>query len=1373
MFRKNVLHLIILLLIVHLSSAKAQLGTLFNGEQLLSSSFVQGVYHDKLGFIWVATDNGLNRYDGYSFLVFGQEDGLNCENVNCISESKTGDILAGTVDGVFLKVNGRFQELKDEASGNPIQSYVSSFYHTPKGEVWLTTSGVGLWQVVDNNTVRRIQLDSQNATFIKCVEIDKYGTLWVATEKKGIIAFRNIGNADKPHYKEVACLKPDHTAIYPSMCKDSNGDLYVGFLESGLYKIDVKAKTLSPVNAVCETGGPVGNKMMVNSLALRKDGKLFIGTNGNGLKVYDPATGLVRLSTISSGQVDMTRTKVVSIVHDNDNNMWLGLLQKGLFFSTPREKSFSALGMKQGQNSVVGQSCIMAVMRQKNGILWVAGDQDGLYKLDTNMQLLKHFQHSDNSNSVPATVLTIAEDNSGRVWVGSYTDGCGWIDAATGAYHRCSFSYGAAQSVFDIRVDYKGRIWVGTLGDGVKCYDPATEKLIEYRSDGSDKTLVNNYVLQMEMSADRKTLFVGTATGLSAVDIATGNWTKVFKKNGILLGSSISGLKHSPTSGLWVGTNKALYNVDLKTLNVKEYTTKQGLPNNHIAAVELENDNMLWISTHNGLCRLNIKTGDVNCYYSSDGTQGNEYSEGSSYYDVQRKMMFFGGTMGVSAFNPAQVKTQHKSSKIIITSLFAGGERVKSFMKSGNYSICEEAVSVATRFDFSHQDNNIRISFSTLSYSGVEHVVYYYRINGEEWNPLPPGENSLTLSKLSPGDYHFEVVANDNGVKSEVKEFDIVIHNAWYFTPLARLIYLLLIAFAIWTYIRSVKRHNEQKLTLQKHIHAEEMNEQKLQFFINVSHEIRTPMTLIVTPLMQLIKDDQDSTRQATYHVIKRNAERILNLVNQILDIRKIDKGLMQMRMENTDLVQFIDDVMTLFTSQAENRKVRLEFEHDDDELYAWIDKANFDKVLVNLLSNAFKYVNTGGNIKVKLVKNNSNVNITVFDNGEKISEENLERIFDRFYQSNNKANKSKAGTGVGLHLTRSIVELHHGRINVANVEKGVEFRVSIPLGDSHLTPDQKATTEEIRTKNELHEQLRPLEDVLNTNDAPAEEIDSIETSAEGEETGAEGEAKAAEQKVVSKRQLIVVVEDDDDIREFLEQQLASTYRVMSFTDGKQALPVILQEIPGLVISDVMMPNMDGYTLCSRVKTNVNTNHIPFILLTAKTLDEDKLEGLECGADLFVTKPFNMDVLKRSITNLINSRKVMQNKFTGREDLSEHIDDVEVESFDDKLIARIMTVVNENLGNSDLNIDMICNEVGISRVHLHRKMKELTNQTPHDFIRNLRMKQAARLLSRKGQSVTEVMYRCGFSSATSFSTMFKKMYGVSPREYMRQHAEEE
>ena len=377
--------------------------------------------------------------------------------------------------------------------------------------------------------------------------------------------------------------------------------------------------------------------------------------------------------------------------------------------------------------------------------------------------------------------------------------------------------------------------------------------------------------------------------------------------------------------------------------------------------------------------------------------------------------------------------------------------------------------------------------------------------------------------------------------------------------------------------------------------------------------------------------------------------------------------------------------------------------------------------------------------------------------NGEKIPEQSLARIFERFYQAASITNQTKAGTGVGLDLTRSLVQLHHGNIVARNVEDGVEFVVTIPLGCEHLSKEELT----------LHEEQK-AEDISSILE---QEVASPVESESTEESPNLSALTPKPSTQTSKRPTIVVVEDDDEIRNYLVTELESTYRILSFNDGAEALPNILREIPALVISDVMMPKMDGNTLCAKIKSNVNTNHVPVILLTAKTRDEDRLESLETGADLYFTKPFNMDILRRSIANLIASRRLMENKFTGKEDHSEQIDDIEIESADDKLLNRILAVVNANLSNSDLNIDMICSEVGISRVHLHRKMKELTNQTPHDFIRNLRLKQAARLLSRKGQNITEVMYRCGFNSTTSFSTMFKKMYGLSPREYMKEHAE--
>lgn len=1332
--------------------AMAQLGMLFNGEQHLSSSFVQNVFQDNIGFIWVATDNGLNRYDGYSFLTFGEEDGLTCEYVNCVTADKFNNIIAGTAAGVFSKIKGRFTMLKEEGTDNELKYHITSFYHSPDGQVFFTTSGFGLWKLTSETTARRVDLLSNRATFIKCIQIDRNGTLWVATEKNGILAFKNNGSTSAPSYKEVARVCPEKNFVFPTMCKDATGNIYAGFFEGGLYKIDIMTNTLIPIIG--------GEALPVYSLMLRNDGDVFVGTNGQGLKVLETKTNTIRNTTMSASHFNLARTKVVSILEDKSHNMWLGLFQKGLFLSNKRNASFTTFGSKQGANTSIGESCVMAIYRQKStGTLWVATDQDGLYKLDKDNIFIKHLSSDGTQNTIPTTVLTMAEDSRGRLWVGSYTSGCGWIDTETGQYHRAEFSYGAATNVFDIRTDYMGRLWFGTLGDGVKCYDPQTDKVVaEYKAKENDKSmLMNSYVLQMEMSSDKKILFVGTATGLSALDIPSGSWTSVLGTNGILDGHNINGIRYSPISGLWVGTFKGLYNFDLKTHKLKEYTSKDfGLPNGHIASIEVEKDGIVWASTNNGLCRLNPKNDAIKCFYTSDGTQGNEYSEGASFCDEDNGTMYFGGTAGMSLFNPKTVETEQAQKSITITSLIVGGERVKSFMKSGNFVVCEEAVSEADRFEFSHQDNSITINLSTLSYSGLEHISFSYRINGEEWTTLPQGENSLTLSRLSPGDYHFEIVADDNGVKSKTKEFTIVIHNAWYFTPFARFIYLLIIIALIWWYLRNQKRSQQQRLRLQEHIHAEEMNEQKLQFFINVSHEIRTPMTLIVTPLMQLIKEDLDTHRQATYQVIRRNAGRILHLVNQLLDIRKIDKGLMQMRMRNTDMVDFVKDAVTLFSTQAESRKISITFDYQEEEMPVWIDRSHFDKVLINLLSNAFKYVDTGGNIIISLTNEGDKMKISVFDDGEQISEHSLKHIFDRFYQSNSVINQNKAGTGVGLHLTRSIVELHHGSISVQNTDGGVEFLITLPLGDAHLTNEEKADFEEKDEKDDLVSQLKEVENIMDDS--------KVEVQKEEEDSGENKDGQ-------SKRPLIIIAEDDDDIRDFLESQLRNSYRVLSFIDGKEALPTILKEIPQVVISDVMMPNMDGYTLCSRIKTNVNTNHVPVILLTAKNLDEDRLEGLECGADIFLTKPFNMEVLRRHITNLIATRKVMQNKYTGKEDLSGQLDEIEVESFDEKLLQRIMAVINNNLNNSDLNIDMICNEVGISRVHLHRKMKELTNQTPHDFIRNLRMKQAARMLSHKGQSVTEVMYRCGFSSATSFSTMFKKMYGVSPREYMREHAE--
>lgn len=1334
----------IMLMVCSFGVSRAQVGTLYAGERQLSSSFVNHVYQDKKGFIWVSTNDGLNRYDGYTFLTFDASDGLESKNVNCVVRDSVDNVYAGTVSGLYVKIKGRFVPVTSE-DNREIKTFITCFYTMPDGRILFSTSGRGLWEITSETTARPILDNIPQAVYIRNFIVDKEGVIWLSTNNSEILAVKKVGKA----YKLIARHHPVVNFTYPVLCLGHLGTVYAGSFSGGLFHYDKASRQFVMVQNT-ET-------LPVYSLYAHTDGQLYVGTNGYGLKVYDPKSGSIRQAMLSSNRIDISHTKVVSILFDRYKNIWLGLFQKGLFCQRPQGNAFGSLGGTNISQSPFGDACVMAVTREQNGSLWVACDHDGAYKLDANNNLLMHLKAPlvSGASDFPHTILFMAPDHKGKIWMGSYTNGIGWVDSQTGAYHPLQLNGRADLSVFDIRIDYKERLWLGTLGDGLICYDPATGKKTVYKTPSTGKPgLVNNYIQQMDISSDRKTLFIGTATGLSCLDIASGSWTNVLGKSSILDDELISALANDK-AGLWIGTNNGMYNYIFKTKALKRYTTAEGLPNNHIAAIEIQDDTLVWASTNDGLCRLNTRSGIAESFYASDGLQGNEYCEGSSFYDRSLGMMYFGGTSGLSFFTPSNVKRRVNKMYVILSSIMISDERVRSFMKSGNYVICEEAVADATEFHFDHQDNSITFNLSTLSYSPREHISYMYRINGEEWVTLPKGNNTFTLGRLSPGDYHFQVKAVDNGNESYVREFDVIIHNPWYFTPFARFIYFLLLCAAVWWYLRMLRLRNEQKLALQEHAHAEQLNEQKIQFFVNMSHELRTPMTLIITPLMQLIKTDTDPQRRGVYEVMKRNSERILHLVNQLLDVRKIDRGLMEMQMRETDIVPFIDDVIMMFSQQAENKDILLQFSHNDQSLPVWIDRSHFDKVLINLMSNAFKYTSPGGRISLRLSHTDKEMTFVVFNSGQHIPEEHLPQIFDRFYRPHTAINQNKVGTGVGLDLTRSIVNLHHGSISVANVEGGVEFTVTIPMGSAHLKDSEIATWAEEEDINSIDAQIREAENIefemAETIDA--EPIDTAEVIQRGQ----------------GNKPLVVIVEDDAEICQYIANELSQHCRVATFADGKEALPAILREVPQLVISDVMMPVMDGYTLCTRIKQNINTNHVPVILLTAKTRDEDKIEGLDNGADLYLTKPFNMDILRRAVANLIKSRNLMRNKYNGNEEQADRIDDVELETFDEKLLARIVAVVNENLSNSDLNIEMICNEVGISRGHLHRKMKELTNQTPHDFIRNLRMKQAARLLSRKGQSVTEVMYHCGFSSSTSFSTAFKKMYGLSPRDFMREH----
>ena len=1319
---KRYLLLLSLLFTLH---AHARTGRLYDGDNQLSSSFVTNIYQDKDGFMWIATRNGLNRYDGYQFKTLKKEHktyGLSSNYINCVCQDRKGTLYIGTNLTVQRMENGRFADVRLLTNDNkPVRTYITDLLETHDGTMLFSSSGYGIFRL-NGNVARPIEA-LRTVNYVSHIMEDSHNRLWIVSEDQGLLCLdgkRLLRYFTRPGEREL--VKGGDIGV------DRQGNVYVGIKGMGLWCMAKGGKQFTKIAAT-------GNLPIVK-VYINRAGQVMLGCDGSGLYVYIPERQQL-VSNPYYDNIDLSKTKVQTIVEDRSGNIWLGLFQKGVYMQPSTHSDFGYMGPKSGAN-VIGNNCVTAVLRDKTGHIWVGTDRDGLYLLDKDHRLVRHYA------TTPSTILSLTEDRLGRIWTGSYQQGCGWVTAGSAIYHPVNLEMGERPSIFGITTDPKGNLWFASMGQGLACLDIRNYGIKHYRQlpgagfDRKMNSIPNDYLNKVVVSRDGRRVYVAGAVGLSCLDLTAGSWTDVFGTNCPNYNTFSRVLLEDRSGRVWLGTNDGLYCYDIKARKHRLFTMQNGLPDNGIACIEQDSRGRLWVGTDHGLCCMTTEGNVLACYYANNGLQSNEFSDGASYISDGRYLLL-GGTAGINWFDTARKTDQSWTAKVMITGLIVGNQQQNIGINDSNIRL-------------KYEDNSFSIQLSTLTYDDPDNITYLYSINKEAWVRLQPGMNEIMFSHLSPGNYTFRVKAMYNNMPSEVKAFTVEIEAPWYRSAPAYMVYLLTIVALICLFYRYQKRKTRDRMRLQAHMHAEEMGEAKLRFFMNISHEIRTPMTLIISPLLQLMKEDTDLHRQGIYTTIKRNAERILHLINQLMDLRKIDKGMLAMHMQKTDLVGFIDDVYALFKEQAKAKNIDFRFGHDG-QLSVWIDRRNFDKVLVNIISNAFKYTPTGGNIAIRLSQTDTEARITISDNGEKIPEEKLKRIFERFYQADTKTNDEHIGTGIGLDLARSIVELHYGNIEARNLEneRGCAFVVTLPLGNSHLKPEEMMDTE---TEKDGHIDLD-------------ESQTSLETAGQEGETGGKHRPSLNEQLSNRKRQTIVIAEDDDEISHYLQTELGRNFHVIACDNGREALDVILKKLPALVITDLMMPVMNGNELCAKIKANVNTNHIPVIMLTAKNRDEDRLEGLETGADAYIVKPFNMDILRRTVFNMLHQRELLRNKFNGSQTQEGKIKPIALDSPDEKLMGRILNVINANISVPDLNTDMIAREVGISRVHLHRKMKELTNQTPHTFIRNTRLQQAARLLQKSGQNITEVMYACGFTNSASFSTMFKNLYGMSPRDYMK------
>lgn len=1350
---KTISQLIITMMICLFSiQAWAQSGKLFNTDNQLSSNLATQVFQDKSGFIWIATRNGLNNYDGYHITVIKKDMsnflGLNSNYINSIAQDEKEHILLGTNNSLLEFTGSEFLKIPMlDSKGKELATYVKQVYPLKNKDVAVATSGYGIMlKKQDEQKCHAMKGEVEKLKYIHKLLEDKRGRLWIITEDGKLYRKETNGRVTS-HFAGTEGVGAQ------DIQQDALGNLYLASKNQGVHLLRAGSNVFTQISSI-------GN-LPIDNIYISRNNKLYIGCDGLGIYVYDPQTGFLQDNPLFSRLVNLAKSKVTSIIEDNQGNIWVSMLQKGVFMQSNIQNDFNYMGFRLGNRNVIGENCVTSLSINQGNQVWVGTDKDGLYLFNIATQSVEgHFLNQ-------STVLTLCKDQQGRTWVGTYTDGLGYMDAA-GSFHPVDLGISKSVGILDIKQDPQGNIWIATMGKGLFCLQKDGSRRnykAKYGADNNLKvnSLPNDYLIKLSFSNDGNHLYVATSVGLACLDRKRNSWVSTFKGINCLNKNSFSHCVFVDSKDhVWYGTEDGAFCFDFrKGIKPKLYTTANGLTDNSVASITEDYQGNIWLGTIKGLNKLALKSGTITKFYAESGLQSNEFSDASVCTTQDRKTILIGGSGGLNWFQADQVRQHPWQAKVVISGFILNNKMVTPGMKSGSYTITDNWATFSRDFQLSHEDNTFTLQLSTLTYNDVEQISYVYSINGDAWRTVPAGQNELAFSHMAPGSYKYRIKAICNGYETPVKEFTIIVHPAWYASIWAKLFYLLLLIAAIMLYLRHRKRQMEDQLILQQHIHAEEMGEAKIKFFMNISHEIRTPLTLIITPLLSLIKEDKEPHRQGIYEIIRKNSERILHLINQMMDLRKIDKGQMVMRMCKTDMVSFINEEYDLFKQQAIAKSIDFEYQHDCEELPVWIDRNNFDKVIINTLSNAFKFTPTAGHILLSLTHTGHHAYISIKDSGIGIPKDKLETIFQRFYQTPADPNERNVGTGIGLDLTRSLVELHYGTISARNnegekgskFEHGSEFIIRIPLGKDHLKPEEIIEEEEMKKEqnNELAE-AEQEEQLAENNDQPAETLNNSDT------TPASAKGAKAE---------IVIVEDEEDIQEYLKAQLSSDFKIRTYPNGKVALNEILKNKPDLVISDIMMPEMDGTTLCAKLKSNINTNDVPIILLTAKSREEDQLEGLQTGADAYILKPFNMDILHRNIINLLTVRRTLRNKFTGNESQNHQVEQIEMQTPDNSLMQRVMEVINENINDSDLSVDMIAQKVGISRVHLHRKMKELTNQTPHSFIRNIRLQQAAKLLKDGKQSITEVMYACGFSNSASFSTMFKNLYGCSPREYMQ------
>ncbi|MFT3751705.1 MAG: two-component regulator propeller domain-containing protein [Paludibacter sp.] len=1307
----------------------------------LSNSHVNNIYQDRHGYIWVCTDNGLNVFDGSDFRTYyhRQNDSTSLvdNSVLAVLEDKAGNFWVGTTAGLqlFNRDTEQFSNIRFSYPRVTDFSYFSCILEDSKGNIWVSTSRSGAicLRAGSHQPIYYMQTNSNICSNkINTLFEDRFGNIWIGSQDNGI-SILNVQNHTLVNYSYNA-QDPNSLSsnkVY-SVLENADGNILVGTIDGGINLFNYADKRFTR-NYI-----PAGN--IVFTMKRGNKNNLWIGTDGLGLKSYDYSTKKITTYETDLNTVDLRKAKVHCVLQDNQGNLWIALYQDGILMIPDKKKVFRNIGYNPFyQEKSIGSECVLSVLEDSNGKVWVGTDGDGIYRLDSQRKVEKHYG-SDKLNA--SVILSIFEDSQKRIWIGTYLYGLFLYNSGSDSFLKVPLVVDG-RDVKDINVvkgDNHGNLWIGTNENGLCVYNPATKQIRSYTYDllKTGNQIPSNSVQTILLDGGSR-VWIGTSSaGLSCLNPTTNTFSEYKKENGKLNNNNITVIAKDRQSNIWVGTKQGLHCIDLKKGTVKLYTEADGLANSSITGIEIDKHDNLWISTSLGLSHFNRLNHSFINYYVSDGLINDEYRRGA-YYQSKAGELFFGGTEGLSSFFPFKIEESAQLKNLVFTNLFIYNEKVEI----GENSYLKKNINAAEEITIDHNIKSFSLGFAALEYNNPGKVVYQVKMEGfdNDWKTLPMGSKLATYTNLRYGKYKFYIRAYLPNSEPIERSITVVVLPPFWLSWWAKLIYsLMILAAGYWVYKRMQQSLEQRNDELQKE-NEKQIMQSKLQFFTDISHEIRTPLTLILTPIEKLIKETPDGTLRNTYKLINQNGQRILRLVNQIMEMRKLDRGQVKLSASETDVQEFVREIVSSFDNVITERKCEFNLDFAPDLPKVWMDHEKMDKVIFNVLSNAFKYTPKKGKISLVVDTYQGDLRIRISDSGPGIPEDQRETIFNRFYQIKNDSNYNKIGTGIGLHLSRSLIEIHHGKIYVNNsAESGACFVICIPLDNSYLNPDEIAESPKMISLAEIVQ--------------PSLGLDLSD----------EREQEQVTQQTNRFKFKVLVVEDNKDIRSYIADILSKDYQIIQADNGNAGLELAIRELPDCVITDVMMDGLDGIELCKKIKTNEKTCHIPVIILTAKTSIEQRVEGLEVGADSYIPKPFNISHLKVRISKLIELRQTIKNKYEGKFEVPQ--EQIKVKSVDEKLFEKFENIVKDQLDNPDLSIEIISQQIGISRSQLQRKLKQITNQNPSDYLKTMRLRYAGVLLTSKNLSISEVTYACGFALLSHFSNSFREFYGMSPSRYV-------